>query len=238
MRYFYYKNEKALGPVDIAELYELKQRGDIDAFTLIACEEEGENAEWIELGYVIDFETQTPVNVSHYFNPSLFRKAADLLIENGFINEETDLSVFFTGVMAEVMERFGLEHRQPKKKRSYKMNTEGDEQLAENLKQMNTKAGFEIQPVDIIIPGARICITGQSDRHSRQFLYDKIVEAGGVASKSITLETKYLVVCDKTSKGYKYGTFGAKLKKAAGYGITLVAEVDLVEKLKALNLIK
>lgn len=236
MRYFYYKNEEVLGPVSIAELYELKQRGDIDAFTLIACEEEGENAEWIELGYIIDFETQTPINVSHYFNPSLFCKAADLLIENGFINEETDLSVFFTGVMAEVMERFGLEHRQPKKKRSYKMNTEGDEQLAENLKQMNTKAGFEIQPVDVIIPGAKICITGQSDRHSRQFLYDKIVEAGGVASKSITLETNYLVVCDKTSKGYKYGTFGAKLKKAADYGITLVAEVDLVEKLKASTL--
>ena len=57
MRYFYYKNEEVLGPVSIAELYELKQRGDIDAFTLIACEEEGENAEWIELGYIIDFET-------------------------------------------------------------------------------------------------------------------------------------------------------------------------------------
>ena len=84
--------------------------------------------------------------------------------------------------MAEVMERFGLEHRQPKRNAPI-MNTEGDEQLAENLKQMNTKAGFEIQPVDVIIPGAKICITGQSDRHSRQFLYDKIVEAGGVASK-------------------------------------------------------
>ncbi|WP_455564940.1 BRCT domain-containing protein [Akkermansia biwaensis] len=238
MRYFYYKNEKVLGPVNIAELYEMYQQGDIDAFTLIASEEEGEEAEWIELGNVFDFEAQPLVKASCYFNPSLFRKAADLLIENGFINEETDLSAFFTGVMAEVMERFELEHRQPKKKRSYKMNTEGDEQFAEDLKQMNTKAGFEIQPVDIIIPGAKICITGQSDRHSRQFLYDKIVEAGGVASKTITLETNYLVVCDKTSKGYKYGTFGAKLKKAADYGITLVAEVDLVEKLKALNLIK
>lgn len=238
MRYFYYKNEKALGPVGIAELYEMYHQGEIDACTPIASEEGGEKAEWIELGNVFDFEKSVSITISPDFWKSPFQKAADLLIENGFINEETDLSVFFTGVMAEVMERFGLEHRQPKKKRSYKMNTEGDEQLAENLKQMNTKAGFEIQPVDVIIPGAKICITGQSDRHSRQFLYDKIVEAGGVASKSITLETNYLVVCDKTSKGYKYGTFGAKLKKAADYGITLVAEVDLVEKLKALNLIK
>lgn len=238
MRYFYYKNEKVLGPVGIAELYEMCQQEDIDAFTPIAREEEGENAEWIELGNVFDFETPISINISCGRRESLFKKAADLLIENGVINQETDLSVFFTGVMGEVMERFGLEHRQPKKKRSYKMKTEGDEQLAEDLKQMNTKAGFEIQPVDVIIPGAKICITGQSDRHSRQFLYDKIVEAGGVASKSITLETNYLVVCDKTSKGYKYGTFGAKLKKAADYGITLVAECDLIEKLKALNLIK
>lgn len=237
MRYFYYKNEKVLGPVDIAELYEIYQQGDIDTFTLIASEE-GENVEWMELANVFNFETSISINISCGFRESPFKKAADLLIENGVINQETDLSAFFTGVMGEVMERFGLEHRQPKKKRSYKMNTEGDEQLAEDLKRMNTKVGLEIQPVDIIIPGAKICITGQSDRHSRQFLYDKIVEAGGIASKSITLETDYLVICDKASNGYKYGTFGSKLKKAVDYGITLVAERDLIDKLKTLNLIK
>lgn len=227
MRYFYYKNEEVLGPVSIAELYELKQRGDIDAFTLIACEEEGENAEWIELGYIIDFETQTPINVSHYFNPSLFCKAADLLIENGFINEETDLSVFFTGVMAEVMERFGLEHRQPKKKRSYKMNTEGDEQLAENLKQMNTKAGFEIQPVDVIIPGAKICITGQSDRHSRQFLYDKIVEAGGVASKSIRLKLTILLFATRQVRATNTEHSGQNSKKRQTMELLLLPKLIL-----------
>lgn len=239
MRYFYYKNEKVLGPASIAELYEMCQRGDIDAFTPIAREEEGENAEWIELGNVIDFETPISINISCGRRESPFKKAADLLIENGIINQETDLSAFFTGVMAEVMERFGLEHRQPKKKKhSYKMNTEGDEQLAEDLKRMNTETGFEIQPVEITIPGAHICITGQSGRHSRQFLYDKIVEAGGIADKNVTLSTNYVVVCEKVSNGYKYGTFGTKLKTAVDYGITLVAECDLIEKLKALNLIK
>lgn len=238
MRYFYYANENVLGPIEKEKLCELYKQRQIGQWTLIAEEDEEEEPTWRELGSIFDFGKQIPIATSCCVERMQFWKAADLLIDNGFINQETDLSAFFTGVMAEVMSRFGLEHRQSKKKRSYKMDTKGDEQLAKDLKQMNTKAGFEIQPVDVIIPGAKICITGQSDRHSRQFLYDKIVEAGGVASKTITLETNYLVVCDKTSKGYKYGTFGSKLKKAADYGITLVAECDLVEKLKSLNLIK
>lgn len=236
MRYFYYKDEKVLGPVNAKGLEEMYRRRALNDSTPIIKEDDDKD-EWLELGKVFRFSTTFRISSDSFKTP--FQRATDLLIEYGLIDPETDLSAFFTGVMAEAMERFGLEHRQPKKKkRPYKMDTEGDEQLAEDLKLMNTKTGFEIQPVDIIIPGSKICITGQSDRHSRQFLYDKIVEAGGIASKSITLETNYLIVCDKASKGYKYGTFGAKLKKAADYGITLVAEVDLVEKLKDLHLIK
>lgn len=165
-------------------------------------------------------------------------KAADMLIQAGLVTKDTDMTAFFTETMAYVMDRFRLPHHEWKKEtRAYALDTQGDSKAEAALAQNRVSAPFEIAPQNINIEGSSIAITGASAQYARKLLQEKIEAAGGVFAKSVSSKTQYLVVCDKASPGYMYGSFGEKRAEAARMGITLVAECDLIKALKEKGLL-
>ena len=163
-------------------------------------------------------------------------KAANLLLKSGVIPEGADLAAFMTSTMAIMMEKLGIENKPGKKyevkpKVHYKLKTE-DADVQEGIEVMNSKTGFELQPIDMVLEGKRIVVTGASRKFSRKRMMELVAEAGGMPSTDVTSLTDYLVVCEKVSIGYRFGTFGNKLRKAADAGVTLVAECDFITALE------
>lgn len=166
-------------------------------------------------------------------DPETYTKTIRLLIDEKLVSPDTDLSAFFTAVMAGVMEEFGIAKHQYKPRKTYKLDTTGDTGLEKDLKFMKLESGFTLPRIENLeLCGKTICITGQSEHYHRKTLLELAEQAGCVIDKSITWDTDCLVVCEKASKGWVYEKFGNKMKMAVERGITLVAEVDFVTALK------
>lgn len=168
-----------------------------------------------------------------------YKQAAAMLIDAGLVTPETDIASFFTGMMAAVMDEFGLgNHPAPPAKKKYKLDVSGDPRMAADLKLMNTDSGFELPKINNLdLPGKTICITGQSLHYPRKTLQELAVKARCIIDNRITINTDYLIVCEKASKGWAYEKFGQKMKTAVERGVTLVSEQDFLEALRKVNVL-
>lgn len=76
MRYFYYKDEKVLGPVNAKGLEEMYRRRALNDSTPIIKEDDDKD-EWLELGKVFRFSTTFRISSDSFKTP--FQRATDLL---------------------------------------------------------------------------------------------------------------------------------------------------------------
>lgn len=90
---------------------------------------------------------------------------------------------------------------------------------------------------NIDIKDKKICLTGDFNFGDKKQLEKFIKLKQGIISKSVTKKVDYLVIGNKSSTGYKYGRFGAKVNRALmiqseGQDIKMISENRLMEVLK------
>ncbi len=71
--------------------------------------------------------------------------------------------------------------------------------------------------IDVVIPGANICVTGDFLFGPRRRVASVIELAGGRFADSITRSLDFLVIGQLGSAAYRGGSYGAKIQKAVDY---------------------
>lgn len=100
-----------------------------------------------------------------------------------------------------------------------------------------TDMSFCDQVEDIDFRDKNFCFTGKFENADRASLEDLVHFQGGLHFDTMTSAIDYLVVGSRVSKGWRNGSYGAKIDaamqlKQQGHGIRIVSEQDFLRILR------
>jgi len=93
----------------------------------------------------------------------------------------------------------------------------GGDTLAEDIESMSTTLPLCNPAPDVIIEQNNFVFTGVFNMGTRKALQSIVENMGGIAQKSITKQTNYLVIGDIGSEDWAHSSFGRKIEKAIDY---------------------
>ncbi len=78
--------------------------------------------------------------------------------------------------------------------------------------------------IEVIFANKHFCFSGYSDSYSKKEVQEKIESLSGFYHKSMCKKVDYLILGDKKSEGWAYGSYGRKVESALNNGIPVVSE--------------
>lgn len=97
------------------------------------------------------------------------------------------------------------------------------------------KESYITKNPSIKVDGKTFCITGNSNIYEREELIYMIEAKGGIIKRNVVLTLDYLVVCEKGSTDFKFGSHGLKVDRAIQWNkdnkanISIIREDQLIE---------